>query len=226
MIVAFFVYLHSCYSKIYNTILIIGIIVAEKNEIMDLKYIYDNNNKWIKDKLSINTNYFNSLAKGQSPNILYFGCSDSRVVPETIMGISPGEMFVHRNIANMISNTDRSAMSVLAYAVTQLKVKHIIVCGHYFCGGITAAMSDDDLGILNPWLQPIKDVMSINKSILNQEPDETARSKKLVELNVHQQLDNIYNLPGMKDLLIDESIQLHGWIFDIETGKLIDISIK
>ena len=119
---------------------------------MNIKQIFKNNQKWIQEKLKIDPNYFKKLSRGQNPDILYIGCSDSRVTAEEIMGVQPGDVFVHRNIANMVSNTDLSAMSVINFAVSNLKVKHIVVCGHYYCGGVKAAMQSEDLGILNPWI--------------------------------------------------------------------------
>ena len=113
--------------------------------------IFENNEAWVAEKLAIDPRYFTNLSKGQAPEYLYIGCSDSRVTAEELMGVKPGEVFVHRNIANMVISIDLNVMSVLNYAVNQLKVKHIIVCGHYACGGVKAAMNSDDLGILNPW---------------------------------------------------------------------------
>ena len=122
---------------------------------MDVKKIFENNQKWVSEKLNIDENYFENLAKGQTPEFLYIGCSDSRVSAEDMMGANPGDIFVHRNIANVVSNLDLSSMSVINYAVKFLKVNHIVVCGHYYCGGVKAAMEPQDLGILNPWLRNI-----------------------------------------------------------------------
>src|SRR4051812_33235285 len=119
---------------------------------MDIKQIFTNNEDWIAKQLETDSNYFEHLSEGQSPSILYIGCSDSRVTAEELMGLQPGQVFVHRNIANMVPNTDLSVMSVINYAVSILKVDHVVVCGHYGCGGIKAAMQQSDLGILNPWL--------------------------------------------------------------------------
>ena len=132
----------------------------------------------------MDSDYFDNLSKGQNPDILYIGCSDSRVTAEELMGVSPGDVFVHRNIANMVPNTDLSAMSVIDYAILHLQVIHIVVCGHYYCGGVKAAMQSKDLGILNPWLRNIRDVYRIHKEELNNIQDEEQRYKRLVELNV------------------------------------------
>ena len=123
---------------------------------MNIDQIFKNNQEWVKDKLNLDAEYFKNLSKGQNPDILYIGCSDSRVSAEELMGISPGEAFVHRNIANLVPNTDLSAMSVIDYAVTFLNVSHIVVCGHYYCGGVKAAMQSEDLGLLNSWLRNIR----------------------------------------------------------------------
>ncbi|MFZ2429907.1 MAG: carbonic anhydrase, partial [Lutibacter sp.] len=125
---------------------------------MNIEKIFSNNKKWIEERLNIDENYFKNLSSGQSPEILYIGCSDSRVSAEELMGVQPGEVFVHRNIANMVPNTDLNVMSVINYAVTHLKVKHLVICGHYYCGGVKAAMQSEDLGLLNPWLRNIRDV--------------------------------------------------------------------
>ena len=192
---------------------------------MDLKQIFDNNQKWISDKLKTDNTYFENLSKGQSPEILYIGCSDSRVTAEDMMGAQPGEVFVHRNIANMVPNADLSAMSVINYAVSHLKVKHIVVCGHYFCGGVKAAMTKADLGILNPWLRNIRDVYRIHKVELDAIADEEARYKRLVELNVQEQCINVIKTPEYQEAIKDREIAVHGWVFDIHSGKIIDLKI-
>jgi len=140
---------------------------------MEIQKVFENNKKWISEKLDVNPDYFSDLSKGQSPDILYIGCSDSRVTAEDLMGVSPGEVFVHRNIANMVISIDLNVMSVLNYAVNYLHVNHVVVCGHYFCGGVKAAMQSEDLGVLNPWLRNIRDVYRIHKSELNAIEDTT-----------------------------------------------------
>ncbi len=133
---------------------------------MKLDKVFKNNEAWIKDKLSTDERYFEELGKGQSPELLYIGCSDSRVTAEDLMGLGPGEVFVHRNIANMVISIDLNVMSVVNYAVDHLKVNHVVVCGHYACGGVKAAMQSADLGILNPWLRNIRDVYRIHRNEL------------------------------------------------------------
>ena len=125
---------------------------------MNLDRVFENNEGWIKDKLTLNPNYFEELGEGQNPELLFIGCSDSRVTAEELMGLGPGEVFVHRNIANMVIGTDLNVMSVVEYAVVHLKVNHVVVCGHFACGGVKAAMQSADLGILNPWLRNIRRV--------------------------------------------------------------------
>jgi len=192
---------------------------------MDTRHIFKNNKKWIADKLAIDQQYFENLSKGQAPEFLYIGCSDSRVTAEDMMGAQPGEFFVHRNIANMVPNTDLSSMSVINYAVSHLKFNHIIVCGHYYCGGVKAAMQASDLGILNPWLRNIRDVYRLHKEELNGMEDEEQKYKRLVELNVQEQCINVIKTADVQRAYKERKIQVHGWVFDIRTGKLIDLKI-
>lgn len=192
---------------------------------MEIKNIFDNNSQWVKDKLNIDSNYFSDLSKGQSPEILYIGCADSRVTAEELMGVGPGEAFVHRNIANMVPNTDLSAMSVIDYALTHLKVNHVVVCGHYYCGGVKAAMQSADLGILNPWLRNIRDVYRIHKDELNAIENEDEKYNRLVELNVQEQCVNVIKTSQYQKAFADRNVTVHGWVFDIHSGKLIDLKI-
>lgn len=192
---------------------------------MKLKNIFDNNKKWVEDKLSIDSNYFKNLSQGQSPEILYIGCSDSRVTAEELMGVNPGDAFVHRNIANMVPNTDLNVMSVIDYALIHLKVKHIVVCGHYYCGGVKAAMQSEDLGVLNPWLRNIRDVYRLHKTELNEIEDENDRYNRLVELNVQEQCVNVIKTSQYQKSFAEREIIMHGWVFDIHSGKLIDLNI-
>lgn len=193
---------------------------------MEIQKIFKNNEEWIQNQLNLDKDYFQNLSKGQSPEILYIGCSDSRVTAEELMGAAPGEVFVHRNIANMVANTDLSAMSVIEYAVTHLKVKHVVVCGHYFCGGVKAAMESADLGILNPWLRNIRDVYRLHKKELNAIEDEEAKYKRLVELNVQEQCINVIKTAAVQKASNERDITVHGWVFDIHSGKLIDLNIN
>jgi carbonic anhydrase len=192
---------------------------------MNIKQIFENNQKWIVEKLRVDEDYFRNLARGQSPEILYIGCSDSRVSAEELMGLHPGEVFVHRNIANMVPNTDLSAMSVINYALSHLKVNHVIVCGHYYCAGVKAAMQSADLGILNPWLRNIRDVYRLHKHELDQVEDIEERYKRLVELNVQEQCINIIKTSDLQFAYKDRGVTVHGWVFDIQSGRLIDLQI-
>ncbi|MBN3582831.1 carbonic anhydrase [Algoriphagus aestuarii] len=188
--------------------------------------IFENNQKWVESKLEVAPGYFQDLSKGQSPEILYIGCSDSRVSAEEMTGSAPGEMFVHRNIANLVPNNDNSSASVLEYAIKYLKVRHVVICGHYFCGGVKAAMQANDLGILNPWLRNIRDVYRTHKVELNAIEDEESRYKRLVELNVQEQCINVIKMACWQKRYLTEGFPtVHGWVFDIETGKLIDLKI-
>lgn len=192
---------------------------------MNVEEVFKNNEKWIAEKLAINPDYFTELSKGQSPEFLYIGCSDSRVTAEDLMGIQPGQAFVHRNVANLVNNVDLSVMTVLNYAVRHLKVNHIVVCGHYNCGGVKAAMQPADLGILNPWLRNIRDVYRIHKDELNAIEDESLRYNRLVELNVQEQCVNLLKTAAVQEAITDRGLTVHGWVFDIHTGKLIDLKI-
>ena len=193
---------------------------------MKLDKVFKNNEAWIKKQLAISESYFDDLGKGQNPELLYIGCSDSRVTAEELMGAKPGEVFVHRNIANMVISIDLNVMSVVNYAVDHLKVKHIIVCGHYACGGVKAAMQSADLGILNPWLRNIRDVYRIHKLELNAIEDEEKKYDRLVELNVKEQCVNLIKTAAVQKAYRDRGLQVHGWVFDVHTGKLIDLNIN
>jgi carbonic anhydrase len=192
---------------------------------MNIDDIFENNRKWIQQKKEVDAGYFEELYKGQSPQILYIGCSDSRVTAEELMGAKPGEVFVHRNIANVVANNDLNIMSVVTYAVRYLSVKHIIVCGHYYCGGVKAAMDPTDMGILNSWLRNIRDVYRLHETELNAIKNDDERYNRLVELNVQEQCVNILKNIHVQLAFRERNIQVHGWVFDIKTGKLIDLKI-
>lgn len=192
---------------------------------MKIQQIFDNNQKWVADKLKLEPDYFENLSKGQAPEILYIGCADSRVTAEDLMGVKPGDAFVHRNIANMVPSTDLGTMSTINYAVNHLRVNHIVVCGHYYCGGVKAAMQSADLGILNPWLRNIRDVYRIHRNELNQITDEEAKYKRLVELNVQEQCINVIKTSEVQKAYKEWQLTVHGWVFDIHSGKLIDLKI-
>ncbi len=191
-----------------------------------IEKIFENNKKWVTEKLSIDPNYFENLSKGQHPEFLYIGCSDSRVTAEEMMGLHPGEVFIHRNIANLVNTVDLSAAAVINYAVRHLKVNHIIVCGHYHCGGVKAAMVPADLGILNPWLRNVRDVYRLHKDELNAIEDEEKRYNRLIELNVQEQCINLIKTAAVQQAYKERGITVHGWVFDVHTGELIDLKIN
>lgn len=192
---------------------------------MKIEDVFKNNEKWVHSKLAVDPNYFEQLGKGQNPEFLYIGCSDSRVTAEDIMGIQPGEAFVHRNIANMVISIDLNVMSVINYAVEHLKVNHVVVCGHYSCGGVKAAMLTSDLGILNPWLRNIRDVYRIHQQELDAIDDEDKRYDRLVELNVQEQCINVIKTAAIQKAHYERGLTVHGWVFDIHSGKLNDLNI-
>jgi len=193
---------------------------------MNLKTVFKNNENWVKEKLATDKNYFEELGKGQKPELLYIGCSDSRATAEELMGAKPGEVFVHRNIANMVISIDLNVMSVINYAVDHLKVEHVIVCGHYGCGGVKAAMQSADLGILNPWLRNIRDVYRIHATELNAIENEEKKYNRLVELNVKEQCVNLIKTAAVQKAYRDRGLKVHGWVFDVHSGKLIDLKIN
>ena len=193
---------------------------------LSYKVIFENNKKWVEKKLGEDADFFKKLAKEQNPEYLYIGCSDSRVTTEELMGLKPGEVFVHRNIANLVNTLDLNAISAIQYAVEHLKVKHIIVCGHYDCGGIKAAMSPEDLGLLNPWLRNIRDIYRLHRIELDAIADEKERNNRLVELNVQEQCINVIKLACVQErYIVAEYPIVHGWVFDISTGKLKDLNL-
>lgn len=188
--------------------------------------LFENNRKWVEEKKAGDASFFDKLARDQQPDYLYIGCSDSRVPANEIMGLEPGEVFVHRNVANLVNATDLNVMSVINYAVVHLKVKHIIVCGHYNCGGVRAAMLPKDMGILNPWLRNIRDVYRLHKDELNAIANEDKRYERLVELNVQEQCINVTKLASVQQSYVKNKFPVvHGWVFDLHTGILKDLNL-
>jgi carbonic anhydrase len=189
------------------------------------KQIFENNKKWVASKRGTDTDFFKKLSKGQDPDYFYIGCSDSRVTAEEIMGLTPGDVFVYRNIANLINNSDLGVMTAINYAVDLLHVKHIVVCGHYYCGGVKAAMQNEDLGLINPWLRNIRDVYRLYKNELNLIQDEDGKYKRLVELNVVEQCTNVLKTAAVQRAYLNTGHpKVHGWIFDIHSGFLLDLN--
>ncbi|MBL7931034.1 MAG: carbonic anhydrase [Bacteroidia bacterium] len=192
----------------------------------DYKEVFENNKRWLEKKKESDVSFFEKLAKDQHPDYLYIGCSDSRVTAEEIMGAEPGEVFIHRNVANLVNSTDLNVMSVMEYAVKYLKVKHIVVCGHYNCGGVKAAMQPKDMGILNPWLRNIRDVYRLHKDELNSIADEHQRYDRLVELNVQEQCVNVIKMACVQQGYVANGYPtVHGWVFDLRSGKIIDLKL-
>ncbi|NER10123.1 carbonic anhydrase [Muriicola jejuensis] len=193
---------------------------------MKIEEVFKNNEKWISEKLKTDSRFFDEMGKGQNPEMLYIGCSDSRVTAEEVMGLGPGEVFVHRNIANMVISVDLNVMSVVEYAIQHLKVNHVVVCGHYGCGGVKAAMQSADLGVLNPWLRNIRDVYRIHRKELDSISDEEKKYERLVELNVQEQCVNLIKTAAVQKAYRDRNLKVYGWVFDIHTGKLVDLRIN
>ena len=188
--------------------------------------VFENNRRWVAEKTDADPNFFNRLAHGQEPDFLFIVCADSRVPANEIMGLIPGEVFVHRNVANLVVNTDINAQSVIEYAVAHLSVKHIVVCGHYGCGGVKAAMQAADLGILNGWLREIRDVYRIHQKELDAIEDEHARYRRLIELNVQEQAINVIKTAVVQKTYLSEGYpEVHGWVYDISDGVLHDLKI-
>jgi carbonic anhydrase len=188
--------------------------------------IFENNRNWVSQQTEKDINFLAKLSRDQQPEYLYIGCSDSRVTAEELMGAGPGEVFVHRNIANLVNSVDLNVMSVLNYAVRHLHVKHIVVCGHYNCGGVKAAMQPTDLGLLNPWLRNIRDVYRLHEKELDSIEDATLRYNRLVELNVVEQATNVIKTAAVQLSYKDHGYPVvHGWVFDLHNGLLKDLHI-
>ncbi|KAI5456720.1 carbonic anhydrase [Mariannaea sp. PMI_226] len=188
--------------------------------------IFENNRRWAAEKKEKNPDFFAHLSAGQNPEYLWIGCADSRIPAEQITGLEPGEAFIHRNIANLVCNTDLNVMSVINYAVNHLGVKHIVVCGHYGCGGVKAAMTPQDLGILNPWLRNIRDVYRLHEKELDAISDQETRYRRLVELNVIEQCRNVIKSADVQKSYAKNKFPIvHGWVFGFNDGLLKDLDI-
>lgn len=189
--------------------------------------IFVNNKKWVQSKLNEDPEYFKKLSMGQKPPILWIGCSDSRVPANEITGTAPGEVFVHRNIANMVIHTDMSMLSVLDYAVNVLKVKHIIVCGHYGCGGVIAAMENKEVGLIDNWLRHIKDVYRLHKEEVDSITDSDAKMRRMVELNVEEQVFDLVKTSIVQNAWKKEQpLYVHGLVYDVANGILKDLNVS
>lgn len=191
------------------------------------KKILDNNKKWVETQLALDKEYFKDLAKGQQPPLLWIGCSDSRVPANEIIGAKPGEVFVHRNIANMVIHSDMNMLSVLDYAVNVLKVKHIIVCGHYGCGGVKAAMGNQSIGLIDNWIRHIKDVYRLHEEYLNSISDEDERFNKFVEVNAQEQVFDLAKTSIVQNAWRNgQDLTLHGWTYGLNSGYVTDLGVN
>lgn len=191
------------------------------------KKILDNNKKWVETSLAIDPKYFKDLAKKQTPPLLWIGCSDSRVPANEIIGAKPGDVFVHRNIANMVVHSDMNMLSVLDYAVNVLKVKHVIVCGHYGCGGVQAAMNNQSIGIIDNWIRHIKDVYRLHQTCLDSIANETDRFNAFVEINVKEQVFDLAKTSIVQSAWKNgQDLTLHGWAYGLNSGFVTDLDVN
>ena len=191
-----------------------------------LKPLFDNNREWAERIAREQPGFFEQLSKQQSPEYLWIGCADSRVPANEIINLPPGEVFVHRNIANVVVHTDLNCLSVIQYAVEVLKVKHIIVCGHYGCGGVKAAMDNNNHGLIDNWLRHLRDVYRLHKTQLDTIEDPDAQRDKLCELNVIEQVSNVCNTTMVRDAwACGQELAVHGWIYRLEDGLLRDLAV-
>ncbi|MFN3529435.1 MAG: carbonate dehydratase [Bacteroidia bacterium] len=187
--------------------------------------LLENNAAWVAERLRTDPGYFERLAATQTPEFLWVGCSDSRVPANEITGTLPGEIFVHRNVANMVVHTDFNFLAVLQYAIEVLKVKHIIVCGHYGCGGVIAAMGHNNTGLVNKWLRNIKEVYEKHKGQLEAIEDDKQRSDRLVELNVMEQVRNLAKTTLVQKAWKAQQLHIHGWVYGLDTGIIKDLRV-
>ncbi len=191
------------------------------------KKILDNNKKWVESQLALDQDYFKDLSKGQQPPLLWIGCSDSRVPANEIIGAKPGEVFVHRNIANMVIHSDMNMLSVLDYAVNVLKVKHVIVCGHYGCGGVLASMGNQSIGLIDNWIRHIKDVYRLHEDYLNSIEDHEERFNKFVEINVQEQVFDLAKTSIVQGAWRNgQDLTLHGWVYGLNSGYVTDLDVN
>ena len=191
------------------------------------KKLIENNKKWVEEKLGEDPEFFKKLADGQQPPVLWIGCADSRVPANEIIGAQPGEVFVHRNIANMVVPTDLNMLSVLDYAVNVLKVRHVIVCGHYGCGGVKAAMTNNSYGIIDNWIRHIKDVYRFHKDELENISDEEERFNHFVELNVQEQVKDLAKTAIVQNAWNKgQDLHLHGWVYGVGSGIIKDLEVN
>lgn len=188
--------------------------------------LLENNKKWVAKKIEHDPEFFSRLANGQQPPVLWIGCADSRVPANEIIGAEPGEVFVHRNIANMVVHSDMNMLSVLDYAVNVLKVKHVIICGHYGCGGVQAAMTNKHFGLIDNWIRHIKDVYRLHADELNVIEDEKKRFDRFVELNVLEQVYDVAKTSIIQNAWENgQQVHVHGWVYDVADGLINDLKV-
>jgi len=191
------------------------------------KQLLENNKNWVAKQLAVDPVYFDKLANSQNPEYLWIGCSDSRVPANQITGTLPGDIFVHRNIANLVVHSDMNMLSVLSYAVEVLKVKHIIVCGHYGCGGVLAAMENKQFGLIDNWLRHIKDVYRYHHKELDAIEDKTQRARRFVEVNVIEQVHDLGKTSIVQNAWKNnQPLHVHGWVYDIHDGIIKDLNVN
>ncbi|MBU3681791.1 MAG: carbonate dehydratase [Flavobacterium sp.] len=191
------------------------------------KKIIENNKQWVENQLAMDADYFKDLAKGQQPPLLWIGCSDSRVPANEIIGAKAGEVFVHRNIANMVIHSDMNMLSVLDYAVNVLRVKHIIVCGHYGCGGVMAAMGNQSIGLIDNWIRHIKDVYRLHEDYLNSIENEHDRFNTFVEINVQEQVFDLAKTSIVQGAWRNgQDLTIHGWCYGLNSGYVTDLDVN
>lgn len=191
------------------------------------KKILDGNKNWVKSKIDTDPQYFERLAEGQAPPLLWIGCSDSRVPANEVIGAQPGEVFVHRNIANMVVHSDMNMLSVLDYAVNVLKVQHVIVCGHYGCGGVKAAMGNSSIGLIDNWIRHIKDVYRHHHNYLDSIIDEKERFDAFVELNVKENVLDLAKTSIVQGAWKNgQDLHLHGWVYRLNNGLVKDLDVN
>ena len=190
----------------------------------ELQELFEKNQAWAKSKLQKDPEVFHKLAKKQSPKYLWIGCSDSRIPANEVLGLEPGEIFVHRNIANLCPHTDFNCLSVLQYGIDTLGVEHVIVCGHYECGGVAAAMENAQFGLVDNWLRHIRDVYSREKEALDAISDKATKYNRLAELNVLYQVMNVCHTTIVQNAWANQKkISVHGWVYDVSSGRLKDL---
>jgi carbonic anhydrase len=192
---------------------------------MNLDRIFEQNEQWIKRKLGSDPGYLDRLSRPQQPGILYIGCADSRVMPEAFMGAGPGEVFVHRNVGNLVAPGDPNTGSAVIYGVEHLKVGHIVLCGHYDCGAVKAVLQSEDLGSLEPWLRNLRAVYQRHQEELDALPDVTDRCDRLVEHSVRAQCANILGFTEVQAAISETGLQVHGWVFDLRSGRIVDLDV-